>query len=322
MSPARAARCASIMLVAGLIGLSGSFAQDAPPTKIVVGFAAGGIADVLARVYADEFKTRLKRTTIVENRPGGSGMIAAASVSRAAPDGTTLIMLSGTYTIVPAMQKLTFDPKTALTPISLIATSPNLLVVRKDAPYADVRALIAAAKADPTLLSYASSGNGTTVHFMSLLLQKEAGITLNHIPYKSSGESLQAVLGGHVPMAFSAVNSAISVIQSGELRALAVAGRTRSSFLPEVPTFAELGYPQVLSDTWLGLAAPVNMPATTVTHLARTVEDSLQRPDIRKKIADLGAEPVGLDPATFGEMITSEIDRFEQLARTANIEKN
>lgn len=322
MNAIRALQRASIAIAAGLLALSGASAQEGPQTRIVVGFAAGGIADVLARVYADEFKTQLNRVTIVENRPGGSSMVATAAVSRALPDGATLIMLSGTYTIVPAMQKLTFDPKTALTPISLIATSPNLLVVRKDAPYADIRALVAAAKANPGSLGYASSGNGTTVHFMSLLLQKETGISLNHIPYKSSGESLQAVLGGHVPMAFSAVNSALSLIQSGELRALGVAGRARSAFLPDVPTFAELGFPSVMSDTWLGLAGPMNLPAAIAQSLARTVKDSLQRPEIRKKISDLGAEPVGLDPAAFNEVITSEIDRFEQLAREAGIERN
>lgn len=302
-------------------GSTPSCAQDAPPTKIVVGFAAGGIADVLARVYADEFKSRLQRTTIVENRPGGSGMVAAAAVSRAPSDGSTLIMLSGTYTIVPAMQSLTFDPKTALTPIALIATSPNLLVVRKDAPYGDLKALVAAAKAGPEL-GYASSGNGTTVHFMSLLLQKEAGIKLNHVPFKSSGESLQAVLGGHLPMAFSAVNSALSLIQSGELRALAVAGTKRSAFLPDVPTFAELGYPQVVSDTWLGLAGPANLPRGIVDALSAAVSESLQRPEIQKKIADLGAEPVGLKPDAFARAMVTEIDRFEELARSAGIARN
>lgn len=311
---------ASVVLAA-VAGLQPASAQDARPTRIVVGFAAGGIADVLARVYADEFKSRLNRTTIVENRPGGSGMVAAASVSRAAPDGAMLIMLSGTYSILPAIQKLSFDPKTALTPIGLIATSPNLLVVRKDAPFGDVKTLVAAAKSNPTL-GYASSGNGTTVHFMSLLLQREAGIKLNHIPYKSSGESLQAVLGGHVPMAFSAVNSALSLIQSGELRALGVAGTKRPAFLPDVPTFAELGYPQVLSDTWLGLAGPMNMPAGLVDTFSGAIADSLKRPDIRRKIADLGAEPVWLGPAEFAEVIASEVDRFEQLARAANIERN
>lgn len=235
------------ILVLCLIALP-SLAQDGQ-MKIMVGFGAGGVSDVLARIYAEEFKKRLNKTVIVENRAGGSGTIATAMVSRAEPDGNTLIMVPGTHTIIPALQKLDFDPKTALTPINLIASAPNLLIVRADAKYQDVKSLVEDAKANPGALAYGTSGVGTTVHFMAVILENAAGIKLNHIPYKSSGESVQAVVGGHIPMAFSALNSALPAIQSKQVRVLAIASEKRSGLLPDVPTFVEAGYKDVKSDT-------------------------------------------------------------------------
>lgn len=287
--------------------------------KIMVGFAAGGVSDVLARVYAEEFKRALNKTVIVENRPGGSGMVAASMVSRANPDGNTLIMISGGYTIIPALQKLDFDPKTALRPINLIASAPNLLVVRSDSRYLDVKSLVEDAKQNPGALAYGSSGVGATVHLMALMLEQESGIKLNHIPYKSSSESVQAVIGGHIPMSFSALNSALPALQSGQVRALAIASEARSSTLPEVQTFREAGYPAILSDTWIGLAGPANLNERAVETLNNAVITSLNTSEMKKRIADLGAEPVGKGPERFRETIVTEIDKFERLAREAGL---
>lgn len=289
--------------------------------KIVVGFGAGGVTDVLARIFAEEFKQRLGRIVIVDNRPGASGVIATGMVARAAPDGTTLIMIPGTHTIIPSLRKLDYDTATALAPINLIASAPNLLVVRKDAPYADVRSLVEAARTNPGTLAYASSGLGTTVHFMAIMLETETGITLNHVPYRSSGESVQAVLGGHVPMSFSAVNAALPSIQAGELRALAIASEKRSALLPDVPTFDEAGILNIRSDTWIGLAAPANTPSDFIGLVNGHIKELLKTEEIQKKISALGADPVGLGPAEFNAVIHRELARFEGLARRANIKR-
>ena len=307
------------ILIAGLIAWPAAAQEQ---MRIMVGFAAGGVSDVLARIYADEFKRRLNKVVIVENRAGGSGTVATGMVSRAEPDGNTLIMLPGTHTIIPALQKLDFDPKTALTPINLIASAPNLLIVRADSKYQDVKSLVDDAKANPGALAYGTSGIGTTVHFMAVLLERSTGIKLNHIPYKSSGESVQAVIGGHIPMAFSALNSALPAIQSNQVRVLAIASEKRSGLLPEIPTFVEKGLPEVKSDTWLGLAGPAKMPADIVGKINAAVQESLKTPEIKKKIADLGADVVGAGPEEFNKVILTELEKFERLAREANLPKH
>ena len=154
---------------------------------------------------------------------------------------------------------------------------------------------------------------------MAVLLENEAKIKLNHIPYKSSGESVQAVIGGHIPMAFSALNSALPAIQSNQVRVLAIASEKRSELLPEIPTFAEKGLPDVKSDTWLGLAGPAKMPAGVVGKINAAVMESLTTPEVRKKIADLGADVVGAGPEQFNKVILTELDKFERLARAANL---
>ncbi|MET0568933.1 MAG: tripartite tricarboxylate transporter substrate binding protein [Hyphomicrobiaceae bacterium] len=304
-------------------------ASVAPPAwaqgnqlKIVVGFTAGGITDVFARLFAEEFRKHFGQTVIVENRAGGAGMVAASQVSRAQDDGSTLIMISGGYTIIPALQNLDFDPKTALTPINLIASAPNLLLVASDAKYRDLKSLVDDARANPAALAYGSSGVGATVHFMAMQLEREAGIKLNHIPYKSSAESVQAVIGGHIPMSFSALNSAFPLIQAGQVRAIAIATSKRSPLLPDVPTFAELGYAGVKSDTWTGIAGPAAMKSDAVARINEAVLKSLSIAEIRERINALGAEPVGQGPSEFKAVIASEIDQFEQLARGAGLPRN
>ena len=168
--------------------VSPAAAQDMPPIRIIVGFSAGGVTDVLARVFAEDLRKRLNTTVIVENKPGASGTIATAMVSKLPPDGTTLIMIPGTHTMVPSIQKVDFDTKTALTYISLIATAPSMLTVNKNTAYKDVKSVVDDAKARPGEIAYGSSGVGSTSHFMGLLFEREAKVKLNHIPFKSSGE--------------------------------------------------------------------------------------------------------------------------------------
>jgi tripartite-type tricarboxylate transporter receptor subunit TctC len=294
-------------------------AQDMPPIKIVVGFSAGGVTDVLTRVISEDLRKRLNTVVIVENKPGASGTVAAAMVSKAPPDGSMLLMIPGTYTMVPSIQKVDFDAKTALTPISLIATAPSMLVVGKATKYTDVKSVVDDAKARPGDNPYGSSGVGSTSHFMGILFEREAKVKLNHIPFKSSGESLQAVLGGHVPMSFSAVNSALSAVKSGDVRALAVGSEKRSAFLPDVPTFAEVGLPKVLSETWIGLTGPANMSPDLVAKINQAVMAGMQSPEIQQRLTEIGVDVIGAGPEKFKQTIVSEVDMYETLARSMNL---
>lgn len=309
----------SAALLALAIGVSSAAAQDSAPIRIVIGFAAGGVTDILARVLSDEMGKRLNTTVIVENRPGGAGSIAVQQVSRAKPDGTTLIMIPGTYTIVPAIRTLDFDTKTALTPISLIASAPSMLAVAKNTKYTNVKEVIADAAARPGEIPYGSSGVGSTSHFMGILFEREAKVKLNHIPFKSSGESLQAVLGGHIPMSFSAVNSALSAVQAGEVRALAMGSAKRSSFLPDVPTFGELGLPKVLSETWIGLCGPADMPSALVQKINAAVMEAVKMPEIQKRLQEIGVDVLAEGPEQFKKTINDEVDLYESLARSMNL---
>jgi tripartite-type tricarboxylate transporter receptor subunit TctC len=293
--------------------------QSMPPIKIVVGFSAGGVTDILARVFSEDLRRRLNTVVIVENKPGASGTVATAMVSKARPDGSTLIMIPGTYTMVPSIQKVDFDAATALTPISLIATAPSLLIVGKATKYTDAESLIADAKAHPGEIPYGSSGVGSTSHFMGLLFEREANVKLNHIPFKSSGESLQAVLGEHVPMSFSAVNSALSAVKSGDVRALAVGSERRSELLPSVPTFAEVGLPRVLSETWIGLAGPANMAPDLVTRIHQAVMAGMRSPEIQQRLTEIGVDVIGAGPDKFKLTIVSEVGMYEKLARDMDL---
>lgn len=294
-------------------------AQDTQPIKIIVGFSAGGVTDVLARVFAEDLRRRLNATVIVENKPGGSGTIATAMVSKLPPDGTTLIMIPGTHTMVPSIQKVDFDTKTALTYISLIATAPSMLTVNKDTKYTDVKSVIDDARSRPGEIAYGSSGVGSTSHFMGILFEREAKVKLNHIPFKSSGESLQAVMGGHVPMSFSAVNQAVGAVKSGDVRALAIGSEKRSTYLPDVPTFAEVGLPKVLSETWIGLAGPANMPADLVKKINDAVMAGIQSPEIQKRFTEIGVDVIAQGPEKFTKIVASEVDTYQSLAREMNL---
>lgn len=312
------ARIAAVFIGLALMGQPVR-AQDSQPIKIIVGFSAGGVTDVLARVFAEDLRRRLNATVIVENKPGGSGTIATAMVSKLPPDGTTLIMIPGTHTMVPSIQKVDFDTKTALTYISLIATAPSMLTVNKDTKYTDVKSVIDDARSRPGEIAYGSSGVGSTSHFMGILFEREAKVKLNHIPFKSSGESLQAVMGGHVPMSFSAVNQAVGAVKSGDVRALAIGSEKRSTYLPDVPTFAEVGLPKVLSETWIGLAGPANMPADLVKKINDAVMAGIQSPEIQKRFTEIGVDVIAQGPEKFTKIVASEVDTYQSLAREMNL---
>lgn len=305
--------------LATFVALTPAAAVEGQPVRIIVGFTAGGVTDVLARVVAEDLRKRLNTTVIVENKPGAAGTRAAAMVSKSDPDGTILLMIPGTHTMAPALQKVDYDTKKDLTYITLIATAPSMLTVNKDTKYTTVQSVIDEAKANPGSIPYGSSGIGSTSHFMGVMFEKEAGIQLNHVPFKSSGESLQAVIGGHVPMSFSAVNQALGAVKAGQVRALAIGSEKRSTYLPDIPTMAEVGLPKVLSETWIGLVGPANMAPALVKKINEAVMAGINSPEEQKRFADLGVDVIAAGPQEFTNIVAREVDTYEALARDLNI---
>ena len=295
-------------------------AFPARPIRIVVGFVAGGVSDVLARLVAPELQKALGVSVLVENRPGASGMIAAGQVAKSPPDGYTLYMAPNTHLINHAINaNVPYDSVKDFTGITLLTTTPNMLVVKDDSPFRSVADFIAAARAKPGEISYATSGIGTTVHFAGELLAFQAGIKLNHVPFKGANQSIEAVVAGHIPASVSAVSSSIGFIRGGRVRVLGVMAEKRSALLPDVPTFRELGFKDLISDTWLGLLGPAAMPPAVSSRLNDELIRILQTPEFRERVFKTGNEPVGLGLDAFQKQMANELEGFIALAKRAAI---
>ena len=293
------------------------------PVRVLVGFGAGGVSDVAGRLLLEGLRPLLPGAVfVVENRAGASGMLAAQIVARSAPDGATLLCAPGTIAIVPAMMKnQLIDVQKDLAPINLFATSPNVLVVNPSFPAHTVAEIVAYVKSKPKdELAYAHSGIGTTVQLMMGMVTRATGISLRDIPFRSSNDSIAACVAGQVPMVSSSTNSALPFIQGGQVRALAVATPRRSSFLPDVPTFAESGYPDILSDTWFGLLGPAGMDPALVARIAALCDEVMGAPAMRQRFALLGAEPVGLGPAAFAALLGREVAQYRALTAAMGLQ--
>lgn len=304
-------------------GSANSQNWPARPITIVVGFGAGGITDVATRLLAERLQQSLSTPIVIDNRSGATGMIAAGVVARAQPDGYTLFGMTGSLTIVPSvLQDVSIDVLRDLKPISIYATSPSLLVVGADFPARDIKGFLDIVRArKPGEIAYASSGIGTTVHLMAGMIERAANIQMLHVPYRSSADSIMAVISGQVPIVFSAVNSALPYIKSGSVRALAVATEKRTTFLSDVPTFDEAGLPGIRSDTWFGLAGPAKLPRPMVDRLSSLCRESVKEPAVQAKLASLGAEPLDLDSDAAQAKMQREVASFAELAAAMGIKR-
>lgn len=299
---------------------AGAAGYPSRPIKFIVPFAAGGVTDVLARILATEIAKDWGQPVVVENVTGATAMIGTQQVARAAPDGYTVLVTSNAHTINPALRKnMTFDAVKDFTPITLLAASPNMLIVRSDSPIKSVADYVAAAKAKPGEVSYASSGIGTSLHIAGEQFGQITGTRYNHIPYAASNQSIQAVLAGHTQSSWSAVNSASPFVKDGRLRALAVANEKRTVFAPDVPTFAEQGVQGMKSETWLAALGPAGMPPAIAARLDGQFQKLMARPDVRDRILGLGAEPVGTSLERFGAQIRDEIDMYKRVVNDSGI---
>jgi len=299
--------------------LASAQAYPARPVRFVVGFAAGGANDILARLFGEWLSQRLGQPFIVENRVGASGNIAAEAVAKAAPDGYTLLFVNAPNAINATLyDKLSFNFATDIAPVGGIMRVPNIMEVTPSLPVRTVPEFIAYAKANPEKLNMASAGVGTSIHVCGELFKMMTGINMAHVPYRGSAPMLTDLMGGQVQVTFDNLPASIEFIRAGKLRPLAVTTATRSEALPEVPTIGE-SVPGYEASAWFGIGAPRNTPADVIEKLNREVNRGLADPKIKAKLADLGGTIIPGSPADFGRLIASEIEKWAKVIKFANI---
>jgi tripartite-type tricarboxylate transporter receptor subunit TctC len=298
-----------------------SFAADAYPAKpirLIVPFPPGGGTDAIARDVANELTTTLKWNFVVENRPGSGGNIGVDAAAKSAPDGYTIVLgQTSNLAINPTLYgHLPYDPLKDLTPVALVASAPLVFVVKADSPYKNLADLVAAAKAKPGSLNFASPGNGTVTHLTGELLQKEAGVTFTHVPYKGGSMALTDLLGGRIQIYAGSVPTLLGHIKSGQLRAIVVTSAQRDPNLPQVPTVGET-YKGFEAVTWFGFVAPAGTPQPIVAKLNAEINKALKTPELKKRLNDEGATVLGGSPEQFGALIKSEIAKWAPVVKAS-----
>jgi tripartite-type tricarboxylate transporter receptor subunit TctC len=295
-----------------------AFPSRAP--RILVPFTPGGSPDVVSRMLADESGRRWPYAMVVENRPGAGGNIAAEAVARATPDGHTLLLMTNNIVAVnPFVSRMPIDPLTDLVPVALLARSPLVLLVAPESPIRDLPALIAAARAEPGRLAYASAGIGSPHHLAMALLARRAGIEMTHVPYRGTAPGLADLVGGRVAAMASPVGTALPLIQDGRLRPLAAAGVQRLPWLPEVPTVAEAALPGYDANTWLALAAPRGTPQAALAALLELCEAVMVNPRNREILDRQGIVPDFAGPDVLRDLARSDHAIWGQVIREAGI---
>jgi tripartite-type tricarboxylate transporter receptor subunit TctC len=297
-------------------------AQDWPaqPIHIIVSFGAGGGADIIARILADALQQRLGKPVIVENKPGAGGILGNELVAKATPDGYTLgIMTAGQIIAAVTRKDMPYDTA-ALTPVAQVASASLLIVTRPDFPASNVKELIDAAKADPGKIVFASPGFAATQHFAGELFKQIAGVNLLHVPFRSSPEAINAVLGKHADVLFDTVSALIGQVQSGALKALAVTGKDRFPAVPDVPAAAESGVlPGYDVTTWYGLFGPPGMPPAIVARLNKTLNEIIADDTVREHLVKVGVVVKGSTPPEFGTFMADEFKRWDAVRVAAGI---
>jgi tripartite-type tricarboxylate transporter receptor subunit TctC len=306
------------LLATPLLGLAQSYPNK--PVRIMVGANAGGGTDIIARMLAEKMGEAFKGSFVVENKPGASNTIAADLTAKAPADGHTLLVATNTgQAIAPHLIKLSFDPIKDLTPVGLIVTVPNVLVVGANVPTNNVAELVALMKAKPNEFKYASSGVGSTQHIAGEGFNLAAGVKSIHVPYRGSSQAHLDIIGGNVQIMFDTTSSAMGQIKAGKFKPLALTTATRSSELPQVPTLAEAGVSGFEMSTWYGMFVTTGTPPEVTQRLQTELAKILKMPDIQTKLKGLGGEPGNLSPEQFAQLNRQEFTRFGDLIKKANI---
>jgi tripartite-type tricarboxylate transporter receptor subunit TctC len=308
---------AAAVLISGAASAQSGFPSR--PVHIFVPYAAGGGVDILARTLGEVVSRQWGQGVVVENRPGAGGMVASQALAKSAPDGYTLIVVASGHATNPFLYpKLPYDTFKDFTPISLLASSPNILLVRADSPFKTVADVIAQARLKPGSLSFAHAGNGTSTHLAGELLKNLAKIDLEAIPYKGGAPAINDLLGGQIAMSFNNGPESVGQLEAGTVRALAVTTGTRASFLPDVPSMAET-VPGYDTEVWWGLLGPAGMPADLVEKLAHDFVAALNTDTVKQRLAKLGAFPIGSTPQAFDAKIHADYDKWGPIIQAAGM---
>jgi tripartite-type tricarboxylate transporter receptor subunit TctC len=315
-------RDAVLLALAGVVAATPARADDYPsrPVKIVAPFGAGGPTDVYTRSIANELQKSLGQTFFIEDRPGAGTTIGTDLVAHAAPDGYTLLMVSGTQTVNETLYaQKPYQLMRDLTPVAPLMDTDLVLVVHPSVPAKTLQELLALARVKPGTLNYGSSGPGSNYHMAAELLKSLTGIDIVHVPYKGSTGMRSDILSGQIQMLFDSIPTMAPTVQSGMVRALATSGRTRSPILPDVPTFTEAGVPGFQATLWVGFMAPKATPQPIVDQLSRTITDILKRPQIKDAWEKQGASPMVMTQAVFTAFMESEIAKWAKVIETNHI---
>jgi tripartite-type tricarboxylate transporter receptor subunit TctC len=306
---------------ATLLALSGhgAVAQMARTIRIVVPFPAGGSADDLARLLAEEIGRTRGVNLVIENRPGAGTVVASEAVSRAAPDGNTLLIVANSFVINPSLKKLNYDPFVSFAPVCHLVSSPLIIAVNSDAPYRSLADLLGAAHAKPGELTMASVAPATTQHIAFEMLKRAADINMIHVPYPGGAPAVTALLGGHVTAVIANYSEVEAYMAAGRLRALATASRQRIQAAPDLPTVAESGYPNYESEVWFGIVAPAKTPPETISQLAGWFRAALQSAAVKEKLQQQEMYPVGACGADFAAHLRTQFDAYARVIREAGI---
>jgi tripartite-type tricarboxylate transporter receptor subunit TctC len=315
----------AVICALGAAAWGPAVAQEAAfPTKpitLVIPFPPGGATDVLGRLIGKKLGDKLGQSVVIDNRAGAGTTIGAAYVAKAAPDGYTLLMSSGTtFTVNPAVRaKLPYDPVKSFEPIGIAGRTSLILLANKDVPVSDVKQFVAMVKAGPDKYSYGSYGAGTTSQFAGEMFFHAAGLKIQHVPYKGSSPAMVDLMGGQIPFTVDTVSAALPQLKDGKIKAIAVTAGKRSALLPKVPTLAESGYPGVEMDTWLAMVAPRGLPPAVKARLEQTLAQVVADPETRDKLIAVGFEPTYASAKAVSELIDKELPLMRAIAQRAAI---
>lgn len=294
-------------------------AYPSKPIKIIVGFAAGGGSDFIARLLGQKLTEKLGQPVIVDNKPGAGGNLAAETAVKAPPDGYTLFLTAASYTVNPSIYKLNFDPVKDVTPIAQLARGPFIIAVNPKLPAATLQEFVALAKKDPGKLAFASAGNGSIVHMATEYFLDIAKIDVLHVPYRGTSPALTDTIAGQTQLVFGTVASTLPFVKSGQLKALAVSTPQRLAALPNVPTVIEAGYPAYQVTNWHGLVGPKGMPQDVVAKLNKVINESFKAPGMEAHLAGDGLIAAGGTPQEFQALLEAEVARWGKLAKARGI---
>ena len=312
----------ALIQVYALCGPTSALSQQYPvkPIRFIVTFPPGGTVDITARIVQPRLSESFGQPIVIDNRGGAGGVVGTEIAAKSAPDGYTFLFTLSSHTINPLLYKLRYDVERDFAPVSLLVSVPQLIAAHPNAPAKTLRELVAAAKERPGVYSYASPGTGTPGHIAAELLKQRTGINIVHVPYKGGGPAVADTIAGQIPFLFLTAPAALSFTRSGKLRALAVTTRKRTPTAPEIPTVAqELNLPDYEVDSWVAIFAPAKTPAAIVARMQKEVARAVHLPEVKQKLLDQGADPVGSSQEELGRVVKTELKSWAAVIRNSGI---